>query len=342
MTHRDTSKLSDPPQKVVSEARAWAERMVERDLTAAERVSFEEWLLRDAAHEMEFHVEFEIRFRLAQLPDSEHAAVRGVVTPPRYLPEQRRWPSWAWAAAMTFLVIAASVWWFGLPSGQHYVTDTGEKLSTNLADGSRVELNAQTDLEWLGAGPCDRRVRLVRGEALFKVSGDPKCPFQVLVGRGRIEVLGTEFDVHQDHEGEERVSVLEGRVRLHSGAGVAPWQVDLEAGEQATWNEGPPSTRRLEDPSKATAWREDRVDFENQPLGQVVEELQHYTALPIRIENDPRLLCIRVTGELQVDEAHIHDSLLRLGKRPEIEIKEDGHSLVLAYRPQLSHSQVPP
>jgi transmembrane sensor len=254
MTNHDASNSSDPPEEVVCAARAWVELIAERDLTTSERVSFEEWL-RDPDHEMEFHLEFEIRFRLAEL-SSERQALRSEAAPPsspRYLPERRPWNRPRLAAAAAVVLLAIGAVWIGLPR-QHYVTGTGEKLSTYLADGTRVELNAQTDLEWLGAGRCDRRVRLVRGEALFNVHGDPRCPFQVLVGRGRIEVLGTEFDVHQDGNGEERVSVLEGRVRLHGPSGVTPWQMDLGAGQQATWSSGPPSTRKLEDPSKATAW----------------------------------------------------------------------------------------
>jgi hypothetical protein len=43
-----------------------------------------------------------------------------------------------------------------------------------------------------------------------------------------------------------------------------------------------------------------------------------------------------VTGELQVDELHIRSSVLRLGRRPEIDVKDDGHSLILNYRAQTS------
>jgi transmembrane sensor len=163
----------------------------------------------------------------------------------------------------------------------------------------------------------------------------------VFVGRGSIEVLGTEFDVHQDGEGEERVSVLEGRVRLRGPSGTPTWQVDLGAGQQAIWSTGPPRTRTLDDTSKVIAWREDRLNFDDQPLAQVVEELQRNTSIPIRIA-DPRLLSIHLTGELRVDEPHIRASVQWLGQRPGIEVKDNGNSLILTYRAQDSHSQGPP
>jgi len=341
MTHNDRSKPIDTSEEVVSAARVWAERIAERDLTASERQRFEEWL-RDPNHEMEFFAEFEIRFRLQQIPESEREVVRSEAapppTPPRYLPERRRlWMRRKLIAAAALVLLAVGAVWVGFLSHPHYVTGVGERLSTVLSDGTRVELDAQTDLQWLGLGRCDRRVRLLRGEALFNVRRDPRCPFQVLVGRGsRIEVLGTEFDVYQHHLGEQRVTVLEGRVRIHGlpmATGSSPWQVDLGAGQQSTWSTGLPSTRTLEDPSKVTAWREDRLDFADQPLTEVIEDLQRHTSIPIRIA-DPRLQSIHVTGELQVDELHIRPSVLRLAQRPEIEVKDDGHSLTLTYRSQ--------
>jgi len=201
-----------------------------------------------------------------------------------------------------------------------------------LSDGTHVELGPQTDLKWIGTGRCDRRVKLSRGEALFTVHDDPLCPFRVFVGRGTIEVLGTQFDVHQDSAGEDRVSVVEGRIRLHSPSGAPQWQVDLDAGQQAVWSAGPPRTHKLDDTSRATAWRDDRLYFDDQPLAQVVEDLQRYTPIPIRIA-DRHLLSTHVTGELQVDQPHIRSSVLWLGQWSGIAVEDTGHSLVINHRP---------
>jgi transmembrane sensor len=335
MPHFDPFKSSDPGEDAVCAARAWAEAMFrERDLTASERVSFEQWLGNEE-HEREFVAALDIRFRFLEVAESARGALlreAAPFTPIRDLPTQRSWtrPWWAVAAAAV-LLLGLGVMWMGWPS-QTYVTGTGEKLATHLADGSRVELSTQTDLEWLRTNGCDRRVRLVRGEALFTVHGDPRCPFRVLVGRSSIEVLGTEFDVHEGGNGEERVTVVNGRVRVHGPSGAPPWHVDLGPGEQVVWSNGPPQTRKLDDISNAIAWREDRVDFDDQPLAQVVEELQRYTPVQIRIA-DSRLLSKHLTGEVQVDAVHIRAAVLWLGQRPGIEVKDDGNSLILSYRP---------
>jgi transmembrane sensor len=153
----------------------------------------------------------------------------------------------------------------------------------------------------------------------------------VFVGRGSIEVLGTQFDVHQDSSGEERVSVLEGLVRLRGESGAATWHMYLAAGEQAIWAAGSPRTRKLNGASSPTAWRDDRLEFDDQPLPQVVDDLQRYTAVPIEIA-DKRLLSKHITGAFLVDEPHIRAAVRRLGQWPGVEVRDNGRSLVLTSR----------
>jgi transmembrane sensor len=334
MIHFHIFKASGTPQDVICAARDWAELFEERDLTASERVRFNRWL-GTPKHERAFATETTFRSRLRDIPESarrELSADVARLAARRRLPAGPHWTRLSLAAATACIFLAVGAMWTGLP-GPHYATGVGQKLVMYLADGTHVELGPQTALKWLGSGRCDRRVKLIRGEALFSVHDDPQCPFRVFVGRGSIEVLGTQFDVHQDSTGEERVAVVEGRIRLHSPSGAPRWQLDLNAGQQAVWSAGPPRTRKLDDTSRATAWRDDRLDFDDQPLTQVVEDLQRYTPIPIRIA-DQRLLSTHVTGELQVDQPHIRDSVLRLGQWPGISILDDGHSLVLSYHPK--------
>jgi len=334
MTHFHIFNSSGTSHTVICAARDWAERLEERDLTASERVKFNHWLGKPK-HERAFATETTLRSRFREIPESARRELRSEVaalTACRRLPTGwHLWTRLSWAAATVCVLLAVSALWIAL-SDSHYATGVGQKLVMYLADGTHVELGPQTDLTWLGSNRCDRRVRLVRGETLFSVHDNPQCPFRVFVGRGMIEVLGTQFDVHQDSTGEARVSVVEGRIRLRSPSGTPQWQVDLDAGEQAIWNVGPPRTRKVTDTSRATAWRDDRLDFDDQPLAQVVEDLQRYTPIPIRIA-DRRLLSTHVTGELQVDQPHIRASVLWLGQWPGIVIEDNGRSLVLNHRP---------
>ena len=333
----ESSRTSDD---VICAARAWADIAGERELTAEEQQRLVEWL-QDADHEREFLIALEIRFRLAQVPESQRETLRRrtaapAAAEPRYLPK-RTGSIWRPAVAAAVALLGVGAVLRGLSHRPHYSTGTGERTATFLADGSRVELSSETDLEWLGVGACDRRVRLNRGEALFEVHVDPRCPFQVLLDRVAIEVLGTRFDVYLHSNGAEQVSVLEGRVRIHGfAAGTGqPWQLDVGAGQQAIWGDRPPSIRPFNN-AATTAWREDHLEFHGEPLAQVVEELQRYTSIPIRIV-DPRLLNVPITALLPVDERHIRASVQWLGEVPPIQVQDDGKSFTLTYRDGAPH-----
>ena len=332
MTYLHIFKSSGTPHDVICAARDWVELFEERNPTASERMKFNQWIS-TPKHERAFATETTLRSRLRDIPDSarkELISEVAALAAGRRLPARHTWTRLSWAAVAACTLLAVGAMWIGLP-GPHYATGVGQKLVMYLEDGTHVELGPQTDLQWVGTGRCDRRVRLARGEAIFSVHSDPQCPFRVFVSRGSIEVLGTQFDVHQDSTDEDRVSVVEGRIRLHSPSGAPEWQMDLEAGQQATWSAGQPRTRKLDDTSRVLAWRDDKLDFDDQPLAQVVEDLQRYTPIPIRIA-DRRLLSTHVTGELQVDQPHIRDSVLRLGDWPGITIEDNGRSLVLKHR----------
>lgn len=95
-------------------------------------------------------------------------------------------------------------------------TRNGQSYTIQLADGTKVWLNAastlqfQTTLEQGGT----RQVQL-RGEAYFEVAKDAKHPFIVQTDRQTVRVLGTHFNVSaypNDYAGS--TTVLEGRVAV--------------------------------------------------------------------------------------------------------------------------------
>ena len=71
----------------------------------------------------------------------------------------------------------------------------GGEFRYELADGTRVWLNAESELrfpETFGGG--ERRV-YVKGEVFFDVAHDEAHPFVVSTGRGDVRVLGTRFNL---------------------------------------------------------------------------------------------------------------------------------------------------
>ena len=78
----------------------------------------------------------------------------------------------------------------------------GQRMQMTLADGSHVQLNAGTTLEYPVV--FDRKARRVKlsGEALFEVTHDSSHPFIVETFATDIQVLGTKFNVLADSGSE--------------------------------------------------------------------------------------------------------------------------------------------
>jgi transmembrane sensor len=126
-------------------------------------------------------------------------------------PTRRSWL--AIAASVLLAAIAGAAWWQSVHYPL-YSTDTGERRSITLADGSTVDLNARSKLR-VEFSNNERRVELLDGQALFQVAKDKSRPFIVASGEATVRAVGTQFDVYRKDSGTT-VTVLEGRVAVYS------------------------------------------------------------------------------------------------------------------------------
>ena len=100
----------------------------------------------------------------------------------------------------------------GWNAGHHTVT--GERRTINLADGSEITLNTATAID-IAFDARERVVRLRHGEILIRTGHDASTarPFYVETAEGRMEALGTRFNVRQD-DGRTQLAVFESAVRI--------------------------------------------------------------------------------------------------------------------------------
>jgi transmembrane sensor len=206
-----------------------------------------------------------------------------------------------WAACAAVLAAALIVplclfsynWWNGVPV--HWVTQRGEPRAIVLPDGTRVLLDADSDLV-VKMGARVRRVALVRGEALFSVVHRATQPFEVEIGRGRIVDLGTRFDVENLH-GSARVAVFEGRVGVSTPHG----EVLLTAGHGSGYDGAGVLLPVREVDDAAALWPQGQRRFEEAPLSDVVERLMRYHAVTFAF-GDPRLKQLRLSGTFRITD----------------------------------------
>jgi transmembrane sensor len=205
----------------------------------------------------------------------------------------RRW-RWGWAAgaAAAFVVLAVLGWRlaFAPDATREYATSDGGYNRVVLADGSVVELNANTVLR-VAFTAGERRVALEAGEAYFTVAHDVARPFVVRAAHLAVRAVGTAFNVRRGGEAVE-VLVTEGRVQLGALAGAAvdvaspmtPVLATLGANERLAV---PPPERKTAGPGHvppvvervssevlraSLAWQERKLVFANTPLREVVAQ----------------------------------------------------------------------
>jgi len=212
---------------------------------------------------------------LFPLPPPGRRSVRGAAEAPRTR------AAGALALAAIALLGGGLYWFDPAYRSEQYASAVGERRGIQLADGSRIDLNAATriDVSW---HLRSRRVVLHDGQALFAVAPASYRPFEVNAGDTRIRVVGTVFDVRND-AGAVVVSVLEGRVRVGT-PGQAP--ILLGAAEGIASAHGELGPMRQIDPQAATAWRSGRLVFERTPLAAALRDIQRHRDAPIRLHGE--------------------------------------------------------
>jgi len=212
--------------------------------------------------------------------------------------------------AACVLIVACAAGWL-LFDRDTYSTGVGEQRSVTLSDGSIVELNAESKVRVMYRDG-HRDVRLLTGQALFRVAKDPSRPFVVQAGNTRVRAVGTQFDVYR-RSASTIVTVIEGRVAVQSEAvsgapaSAEPTAALVAAGEQVTV-----ATNRLRMAVKpnvaaATAWTQHQLVFDATPLAEVIAEFARYTPRRIVVDS-PSLAALEISGQYTSSSP---DSLLR-------------------------------
>jgi transmembrane sensor len=293
------------------QASAWIE--VLRNPQSGDRDRFVAWLKESPRNVREFLLMLSLERSLEGLDRSRSCSAEALLaqlhrghisrlgTPDRAPVRRRRWPR---AAALAGVLLAAAALFLGdggrASRWQTFATEIGEQRAFTLADGSIVHLNTHSRIA-VRLGGERREVRLVQGEALFRVHHDAARPFLVSTDHAVVRAVGTEFDVYRRDDGT-MVAVLEGRVSVTAtaesdpaspagGAALPPSAAhaasrSLSASEEARVSAGGSvSVQRVGNIGDAVAWRERRLVFQRETLEHIVLEFNRYRRMPIRLES---------------------------------------------------------
>lgn len=211
--------------------------------------------------------------------------------PPRR--SRRAWATGAvlaMAAAITLVLAAPSLL---IRLQADFRTETGESRLVTLADGSSINLSADSaiDVDLTSAG---RHVRLLAGQAFFDVAHDATRPFTVDAGNAKVVVLGTAFDVALD-EAATTVQLARGVVGI-SGDGEKRAVSEMAPGDMAVVDAQTGEISHAAVPiDEIGAWRGGLLFVNDVTVDSVVARLQRYHPAWISVP-DRTLGRQRVTG----------------------------------------------
>ena len=280
-------------------AAAWVVRLEAGDLGDAEAVAFDAWLSASPEHPAAFDAALAVSQGYAAAGEqvARELSARRVAPPP---PIGRRAVIGvgAMAAAAALAVVIAPQ--LATPQTETYATAKGERRTVQLADGSTIDLNGGTRLSVTLARDA-RRVTLDEGQAVFDVAHAAQRPFVIAAGDRTVRVVGTQFDVRR-LGGKLSVTVARGAVEVRPAEGAIGKAYRLHPGQRLDHVEGAAVARiAAAQPEEVLGWRTGRLVYREQPLSEVVADLNQQFALPIRID-DAGLAATPISGVLVLDD----------------------------------------
>lgn len=218
-------------------------------------------------------------------------------------------PRWAYASAASLLLVMG-LWSYGYFFREQLIQTGNAELTTmTLYDGSVVTLNANSQLRLPGRMAWrEQRQVWLSGEGSFAVRkqpGDRSCSFRkftVHTHRADVVVLGTHFTVYTRPQ-RTQVLLEEGRIALTDPA--TQQTQTMQPGQLVAYTDQHPAPKiaRLspERQRPLTAWRENRLVFENASMDELIQRFRDVYGLEL-VLHDKTFIGQQFRGELPIDD----------------------------------------
>lgn len=200
---------------------------------------------------------------------------------------KQRWHRYMKYAAIITVILSTSLGlytWLDMPEDNQMVAvnvKKGSKADLMLPDGTHVQLNAGTNLQY-DVNNNKRRLVKLSGEAFFEVAKNPECPFKVMVNDIEIEVLGTSFNIKSYNHNTVETSLITGRIKI-SGKSL-PQEYILSPGEKATYCATSKVLKITQaDTHVEAGWCDNFLIFESAPLNEVIAQIERWYGVNIEL-----------------------------------------------------------
>jgi transmembrane sensor len=298
------------------EAEQWFARLLDANCPPEERAAFERWRHADPNHAVAYR-ELELIWKRSEAAVKDPAVAAAAQRALRSEPAaSRRWFFPALAAGLAVLVAVITLpRWLATPAdsvGTAYATTAGQQRTVQLADGSSVLLDTDTEVV-VRYNAHARDVDLPHGQAQFAVHGNHAWPFVVHAGNGTVTAVGTEFQVRVN-EGATDVALLKGKLAIATQSpDGTPQSASLTGGQSLSFDQtGHITSVHPIDMQQAQGWTQGKLFVHDWRLPQLLAEMNRYNGAKIGI-GDPSLQNIRISGVFRTNDQQTFLQMLQQG-----------------------------
>lgn len=175
------------------------------------------------------------------------------------------------------------------------IVPRGGEYNLTLSDGTKVWLNADSELRYPINFSGDTREVFVSGEAYFEVKKQAEKPFIVKTDLGNITVLGTRFNISNYPEKEQLITTLvTGKVSCNLPSGK---NIILAPNQQLTVNNDGSTEMKTVNAYHITSWKDGMFLFEETRLEDILEQLARWYDIHVFYTNE-NVKSLHFSGDL--------------------------------------------
>ena len=178
------------------------------------------------------------------------------------------------------------------------VVPRGGEYKLELADGTLVWLNSDSELRYPVKFAGSQRDVWLKGEGYFEVSKNPEKPFRVVVDNMIVKVLGTSFNINAYKDrGNILTTLVSGKVDIQDMSGKS--LVVMSPNQQVDFRHGKISVQEV-DVTRFVSWIDGKFYFNDMTLENIMSQLQRWYDIEVFFV-DEELKSYPFTGVIRRD-----------------------------------------
>lgn len=184
------------------------------------------------------------------------------------------------------------------------IVSYGKKSMIVLSDGTKVWLNAGSQLIYPAVFLNETREVSLVGEAFFDVVKNPEKPFIVKASDVNVQVLGTRFDISAYPEDKIIQTVLEeGKINLKyedTGLFRRDHTIEMQPSQMVEFDRSSHETiRSVVKVCKYVSWKDGMLEFDRVDLNKALKQIERFYNVNIMLR-DQQIGSFKISGKLDL------------------------------------------